>query len=69
MEQIMNIIVNNGLGVASFAALIFFIFNYMGKMEVIMQEISKTLINIQNNLNTLQNRVDSIENIVIKKED
>ena len=69
MEQIMNIIVNNGLGVASFAALIFFIFNYMGKMEVIMQEISKTLINIQNNLNTLQTRVDSIENIVIKKED
>lgn len=69
MEQLMNIIVNNGLGVASFAAFIFFIFKYMSKMEVTMEEISKTLTLIQNNLNTLQNRVDSIENIVIKKED
>lgn len=69
MEQLMNIIVNNGLGVASFAAFIFFIFKYMSKMEVTMEEISKTLTLIQNNLNTLQARVDSIENIVIKKED
>lgn len=69
MEQLMNIIVNNGLGVASFAAFIFFIFKYMSKMEVTMEEISKTLTLIQNNLNTLQARVDNIENIVIKKED
>lgn len=69
MEQLMNIIVNNGLGVASFAAFIFFIFKYMSKMEVTMEEISKTLTLIQNNLNTLQDRVNNIENIVIKKED
>lgn len=61
MEQVLNIIVNNGLGVASFIAFIYFINTYMSKMDNTMNEISKTLSLIQVNLSTLQNRVDCFE--------
>lgn len=62
MEELINAIVNNGLGVASFIAFIYFINTYMNKMDNTMSEISKTLTLIQSNLITLQSRVDDIEN-------
>lgn len=62
MEDLINAIVNNGLGVASFIAFIYFINTYMSKMDNTMSEISKTLTLIQGNLITLQSRVDDIEN-------
>ena len=62
MEELINAIVNNGLGVASFIAFIYFINTYMSKMDNTMSEISKTLTLIQGNLMTLQTRVDDIEN-------
>lgn len=62
MEELINAIVNNGLGVASFIAFIYFINTYMSKMDNTMSEISKTLTLIQGNLITLQSRVDDIEN-------
>lgn len=61
MEELINAIVNNGLGVASFIAFIYFINTYMSKMDNTMSEISKTLTLIQGNLMTLQSRVDDIE--------
>lgn len=61
MEEVLNVIVNNGLGVASFIAFIYFINTYMSKMDNTMSEISKTLTLIQGNLITLQSRVDEIE--------
>lgn len=61
MEELINAIVNNGLGVASFIAFIYFINTYMSRMDNTMSEISKTLTLIQSNLITLQNRVDDIE--------
>lgn len=61
MEEVINAIVNNGLGVASFIAFIYFINTYMSKMDNTMSEISKTLTLIQGNLMTLQSRVDDIE--------
>lgn len=61
MEELINAIVNNGLGVASFIAFIYFINTYMSKMDNTMSEISKTLTLIQGNLMTLQTRVDDIE--------
>ena len=61
MEEVLNVIVNNGLGVASFIAFIYFINTYMSKMDNTMSEISKTLTLIQGNLITLQSRVDDIE--------
>lgn len=62
MEELINAIVNNGLGVASFIAFIYFINTYMSRMDNTMSEISKTLTLIQGNLITLQSRVDDIEN-------
>lgn len=44
----------NGLGVASFIALIIFIFKYQAKSNETLEEISKTLIQ-------LVDRVDNIE--------
>ena len=44
----------NGLGVASFIALIIFIFKYQAKSNEALEEISKTLIQ-------LVDRVDNIE--------
>lgn len=61
MEEVLNAIVNNGLGVASFIAFIYFINTYMSRMDNTMSEISKTLTLIQGNLITLQSRVDEIE--------
>lgn len=61
MEELINAIVNNGLGVASFIAFIYFINTYMSRMDNTMSEISKTLTLIQGNLITLQSRVDDIE--------
>lgn len=61
MEEVLNVIVNNGLGVASFIAFIYFINTYMSRMDNTMSEISKTLTLIQGNLITLQSRVDEIE--------
>ena len=61
MEQIINVIVNNGLGVASFLALLIFMYKYMNKMESTLTKISETLSMIQTSLISLSNRVDEIE--------
>lgn len=61
MEELVNAIVNNGLGVASFICFIYFINTYMSRMDNTMSEISKTLTLIQSNLITLQSRIDDIE--------
>lgn len=61
MEQIVNVIVQNGLGVASFIALIYFMNTSLKDMNDNMSDISKTLLLIQANLSSLQNRIDEIE--------
>ena len=62
MEQIVNVVMNNGLGFASFVALIFFIYKYMDNMNETVEEISKTLSMIQTSLTSLENRIENIEN-------
>lgn len=52
----------NGLGFASFIALMIFIFKYQAKSNDTLDEISKTLIQ-------LVERVDKIEDKLDKKED
>lgn len=61
MEQIINLVVQNGLGVASFVALIFYIFKYENKQNDILEKISSTLI-------SLTQRVDKIEEKINKGE-
>lgn len=68
MEEIGNFIVNNGLGVSSFIVLVYFMKEYLSKLNenIIMisktnEEISKTLISVKDSLEDLRGRVDKIE--------
>lgn len=61
MEKIVEIVVQNGLGVASFVALLYFIFNYISKMNDMITQISNTLNSIKDSLITLSARIDDIE--------
>lgn len=55
MEELVQVCVNNGLGVASFIALIIYIFKYQTKANDTLDEISKSL-------TTLNERVEKLEN-------
>lgn len=68
MEQMVNVIVNNGLGVASFLALLIFMYKYMSKMENTLTKISDTLTLVQTNLLSVNNRLDEVEH-KLNKED
>lgn len=64
MEQIIQVVVQNGVGVASFVALLYFMATSLKDIKSTTEEISKTLLLIQNNLTSLQTRVEAIENKV-----
>ena len=61
MEEIVNLVIQNGLGVASFIALIYFMNTSLKNMEKTMSDIGATLIQIQLNLSQLNERVDNLE--------
>lgn len=61
MEDLIQVCVNNGLGIASFFALLYFMNNYLSKITNTNEEISKTLISVKDSLEDLTNRVDAIE--------
>lgn len=64
MEQLMNLIVQNGIGVGSFIALLYFMGTSLKDIKATTEEISRTLLLIQNNLSSLQSRVETIESKV-----
>lgn len=69
MEQIINVVVQNGLGVASFIALIWFMNTSLKDLTTALNNVSATLVQIQINLAQLNSRVDDIEEkSIIKKE-
>lgn len=61
MKDIIDIIVQNGIGVGSFIALLLYIFNDKKESNTIMTKVSDTLIGINISLATLTDRVDKIE--------
>lgn len=61
MEEIFKLVVDNGLGIGSFIALLYFIFNYVDKLSNTMNKISDTMIQMQINLATVTDRIDKIE--------
>lgn len=61
MEEIVNVVVQNGVGVGSFLALLYFIFKHQSKSDDTLKEISTTMTNIDKSLATLTDRVDKIE--------
>ena len=62
MEELMQVIVNNGLGVASFLALIYFYNMYVSKITLTNEKICSSLESIEKTLTELSLRVDRIEN-------
>ena len=69
MEKIVEIVVQNGLGVASFVALLYFIFNYVSKMNDTITQISTTLNSIKDSLITLSARIDDVEDKLKERND
>lgn len=68
MEQAVQIAVNNGLGVVSFLALLYFMNNYMTKINATVEKISQTsektsqtLVTVEKTLSDLSKRVEKIE--------
>lgn len=61
MEEIINVVVQNGLGVAAFIALMLFIFKYQDKSNESMKQIADTLVQIQISMATMTDRIDKIE--------
>lgn len=68
MEQLFNLVVQNGIGVGSFIALLYFMNTSLKDIKTNTEEITKTLISIQGNLNSLTQRVEIIENKVNETE-
>ena len=66
MEQFIQVCVNNGLGVASFIALLYFMKVSLAKNNDTLEEINKTLLTIQTNMINLTERVSDLEDM--KKE-
>ena len=64
MEQLFNLVVQNGIGVGSFIALLYFMNTSLNNIKSNTEEITKTLILIQGNLNSLTQRVEIMENKV-----
>ena len=64
MEQIINVIVQNGVGVGSFLALLYFMNFSLKDIKEAVEDISKTLLLVQGNLTSLQTRIETIENKV-----
>lgn len=61
MEELINVCVNNGLGVGSFIALIVYIFKYQTKANDTLGKINDSQIAIQTSLTDLSERVTNIE--------
>lgn len=69
MEDIFKLVVDNGLGIGSFIALLYFIFNYVDKLSNTMNKISDTMIQMQINLEKATDRIDKIEEKINIKEE
>ena len=61
MQDLINVVVQNGLGVAAFIALMIFIFKYQDKSNESMKKIADTLVQIQISMATMTDRIDKIE--------
>ncbi len=69
MEEIFKVVVDNGLGIGSFIALLYFIFTYVKSLNETMTKISNTMIQMQINMATMTDRIDKIEEKIKVKEE
>ena len=68
MEELFKIIVDNGLGIGSFIALLYFIFTYVKELNETMTRISNAMIQMQINMEKMTDRIDKIEEKINFKE-
>ena len=68
MEELFKIIVDNGLGIGSFIALLYFIFTYVKSLNDTMTRISNAMIQMQINMEKMTDRIDKIEEKINVKE-
>jgi uncharacterized protein YoxC len=61
MDEMINLITQNGIGIVCVAFMIYFISTTLKENNKILDEIQKTLVSIQTTLNLLMTRVDEIE--------
>jgi len=61
MEDLLGAVVDNGLGIGSFLALLYFIFTYVKDINTTMIKMSDTMIQIQITLSTLTDRIEKLE--------
>ena len=69
MNEIIKVCVENGLGIASFIALLYFIFTYVKSLNDTMSKISNAMIQMQINMAKMTDRIDKIEEKINIKED
>ena len=68
MEELFKLVVDNGLGIGSFIALLYFIFTYVKSLNDTMTKISSTLIQMQISMEKMTDRIDKIEEKINFKE-
>lgn len=67
MDELINLITQNGIGVICVAFLMYFINTTMKDNNKILDDMQKTLVSINDNLTTLATRVDKLEDKLEKK--
>lgn len=68
MEELINLITNNGIGVICVAFMIYFINTTLKDNNKILDDVQKTLVAINTNLTTISARVDNLESKIGKGE-
>lgn len=68
MEELFKLVVDNGLGIGSFIALLYFYFTYVKELNNTMTNISNTMIQMQINMEKMTDRIDKIEEKINFKE-
>lgn len=63
MEDIVNLITQNGIGVVCVAFMIYFINTTLRDNNKVLDEMQKTLVSIQTTLTMMTQRVDELEKI------
>lgn len=61
MDNIINVLMNNGLGFASFVLLAYLYMYIMKDLKETNEEILKTLVSMQASLNLMNNRIEKLE--------
>ena len=67
MEELIKLIVDNGIGVVCVGFMIYFINTTMKDNNKILDDMQKTLVAINANLTTLSTRVDKLEDRIENK--